>query len=80
MMKKLIGTIGISIMLTGCGPSKEEIEAKEKGLGLWSNENVKTTQVGGQNFEVIKIDSCEYIYHYGRQSESLIHKANCKNH
>lgn len=78
-MKQLIIT-GLALIFFGCGPSREEIEAREKGIGLWSNENVKTTQVAGQDFEVIKIDSCEYIYHYGNRSESLIHKANCKNH
>lgn len=77
-MKQTI--IIILVFLMGCGPSKEEIEIKEKEEGKYSKNGLKTSFIAGQDFQIIILDSCEYIYHSGNHSESLIHKANCKNH
>lgn len=70
----------LAVVLAGCGPSREEILEQEAQQGAWKKEKSTSALVGGTEFRIITIDSCEYIYHSKSSSESLIHKSNCKNH
>lgn len=64
----------IAVILTSCGPSREELNQNPKKYG--SRYPV--------NMDVLTIDSCEYIlyerYTSAGVSACVMHKANCKNH
>ena len=59
-----------ALLMFGCGPSKEEMEAKERAEG-------HVTSVDG--YDVIVIDGCEYLEKRTSHGEVLTHKGNCKN-
>ena len=73
-MKKILIVL---TMLTACGPSKEQMEKRQR---IESNVDTKIEQpLTPIGISVIKIDGCEYIYcEVG--SPAIVHKANCKNH
>lgn len=72
-MKKILFLSLIAI--TSC----TEIETGPK-VGKQEYEIGKAFDVGGRRFEVVLIDSCEYISSgIGHQSGLLTHKGNCKN-
>jgi len=71
-MKKIL--MILTIALVSCGPSKEEMEARERS-------ERSTKQTTDERFEIITIDGCEYIVstYYSNNSDILTHKGNCKN-
>ncbi len=78
-MKKIIITLG-ALILMSCETPTEDYKPKEEPRSrAVSNLRVFIQDIDG-GFWVINIDSCEYIYHRGNGSETLVHKQNCKNH
>lgn len=60
-----------TIALVSCHPPPEE--------GYISDETEsKTFMVWNQRYQIIKIDSCEYIV--STRGDFCVHKGNCKNH
>lgn len=65
-----------AFFLVSCGV---DVETGPKA-GKPEYETGKSVNRGGQKFEVIQIDGCEYIYHAIFSREGLLtHKGNCKN-
>jgi hypothetical protein len=62
-----------ALLMFGCGPSKEEMEARERS----GNGTIKETHIGG--YDILTIDGCEYIS-CSRNYNILTHKGNCPNH
>lgn len=84
-MKTFILFIGaiLLIELTGCGPSKAQLEAKERAKNQIYTDLDTTSDEGDYylgDIEIRVIDSCEYIIAAIYSSGiSITHKANCRN-
>lgn len=67
--------MAIAIAMHSC----EDVETGPK-IGMQQYEINKTANKFGDKFDVIQIDSCEYIYSSLFTREGLLtHKGNCKN-
>lgn len=75
-MKKII-LIYCSVLTSCMQHTEEEILQRDRER---SREDSCIVKIRNEDFIIVTIDSCEYIYHDRYYSESLIHKANCKNH
>ncbi len=76
---KLALAIGILFTIASCGPSKEELERRQR-LGTESPEKAYSYSDTPTGISVIKIDGCEYVYCEVSEGVSIVHKQNCKNH
>lgn len=67
-----------SLILSACGPSKEEIEARDQinSVNKSSNTEVKDIYICN-SYRIVEIDHCQYIILRGQM---MLHKANCTNH
>jgi hypothetical protein len=71
-MKKIIPTLLMCLTLTSCFNEQEKPKPKP--------EIVSNAKPSGMQFEVIKIDGCEYISYGLRFDYGLLtHKGNCSN-
>jgi hypothetical protein len=76
-MKNLL-LILITVILCSCEePTKQqESITSAKKIGLkWTTENGHTYE---EQFTVIAVDSCEYLFSQYDRSASVTHKGNCK--
>lgn len=71
VLKVLVLLVLTTIALVSCQPPPEEGYISDEGEG-------KTFMVWGQRYQIIKIDSCEYII--STRGNFCAHKGNCKNH
>lgn len=70
-MKKILMLLCLGITLTSCSKEKQsitEISKNEYSVGYYTIP-----------LQIIKIDSCEYLFGDWGSSTTLTHKGNCKN-
>lgn len=89
MKKILINSFILSLLtitILSCGPSKAEMEAKEKQGFEWIDGGwIKSSDKGDipyADIEIRVIDSCEYILwtsEHSYEQNGICHKGNCKN-
>lgn len=84
LLSSICGLIVVLSWISGCGPTKEELEAKNRAKNEMYEANPAISEedfVEVDNIKVQVIDSCEYIiYGAGFSNKGcIIHKANCRN-
>lgn len=74
MLRPIFLYLSLFLVLSGCGPSKQELEER---AGIHRRDL-------GSNFSIIEVDSCEYLIYrenlFGKTYSGICHKENCKNH
>ncbi|MEK6829132.1 MAG: hypothetical protein AABY15_03315 [Nanoarchaeota archaeon] len=77
-MKIIIAFIMTMVIFCGCSdpaPTTQHTESAKRIDVVWTDENGNTDS---EEFVIIEIDSCEYLYAFHDRGAMITHKGNCK--